>query len=658
VAKVYKGGVKYLIRQIFRKAKVTQLELMEFDTTEEIEVPKSLIDQVIGQERAVEIIKKAAQQKRHIMLIGEPGTGKSMLGMAMSELLPVEELEDILVHPNPTDKNNPRVEVLKAGEGEKVVARFKEQKRKVEAPINTMFKVLFFAILFLVLYYGFLAPHPQPYILFGGIIASVFLLMGRQYIKVKDEVLVPKLLVNNTNRKKAPFIDATGSHAGALLGDVRHDPFQSGGLETPSHELIEVGAIHRANKGVLFIDEITTLGVESQQNLLTALQEKKYSITGQSERSSGAMVRTDPVPCDFVLVAAGNLEAIKNMHPALRSRIRGYGYEIYMKDVMEDTLENRNKLVQFVAQEVVKDKKIPHFSREAVVEVIEEAKRRSGRRGKLTLKLRALGGLVRAAGDVARSENSKYVEAKHVLKAKGIAKTLEQQIADRYISIKKDYNVYAVEGEEVGRVNGLAVIGGESGVILPIVAEVAPAQSREEGKIIATGKLRIIAKEAIQNVSAVIKKHTGRDISNYDVHIQFLQTYEGVEGDSASISVATAVFSALENIPVDQSTAMTGSLSVRGDVLPVGGVNAKIEAALAAGIKKVIIPAGNMKDVMLDKKSEGKIEVISVKNLSQVLEHALALEGDRETLLEKIKDLIPLPKGIEKPSPEGHRHAV
>jgi predicted ATP-dependent protease len=61
---------------------------------------------------------------------------------------------------------------------------------------------------------------------------------------------------------------------------------------------------------------------------------------------------------------------------------------------------------------------------------------------------------------------------------------------------------------------------------------------------------------------------------------------------------------------------------------------------------------------MLDKKSEGKIEVISVKNLSQVLEHALALEGDRETLLEKIKDLIPLPKGIEKPSPEGHRHAV
>ncbi len=630
------------------------MDIRDFRTTEEIEVPSSLIDQVIGQEKAVEIIRKAALQKRHVLLIGEPGTGKSMLGQAMAELLPVEELEDILVYPNPDDKNNPRVEAVKAGEGEAIVQRYKEQKRRLEAPINTMFKVLFITIMLMVLYY--MLVMQQPYVLFLGIIAFVFLLMGRQYIKLKDEVLVPKLLVNNKGVKKAPFVDATGAHAGALLGDVRHDPFQSGGLETPPHELVEPGAIHKAHKGVLFIDEISTLSIESQQSLLTAMQEKKFPITGQSERSSGAMVRTQPVPCDFILIAAGNLDVVRKMHPALRSRIRGYGYEVYMKDVMDDTPENRDKLVQFVAQEVIKDGKIPHFTREAVIEIIEEARRRAGRRGKLTLKLRALGGLVRAAGDVAMSEGAPYVEARHVRKARKIARTLEQQIADRYISQKKDYEVYRVEGAEVGKVNGLAVIGTDSGVILPIVAEVAPAQSRDEGRIIATGKLRTIAKEAIQNVSAIIKKHTGRDISNYDVHIQFLQTYEGVEGDSASISVATAVFSALENVPVDQSVAMTGSLSVRGDVLPVGGINPKIEAAINAGIKKVIIPHGNLKDVMIDPEKLSRIEIIPVKTLPEVLEQALCWSEDRKSLLDRVRSVISLSVDKALPGPGVEKH--
>lgn len=625
----------------------TRRRKLSFKTTEEIEIPEKLIDQVIGQDHAVEIIKKAAKQKRHVLLIGEPGTGKSMLAQAMAELLPTEELEDILVFPNKEDKNTPIIKAVKAGEGERIIKEYKEQKKRVEAPLNTMFKVLFFLVIFITIY--FTVVLMQPMALFAGIIASVFLLMGRQYVRVKDEILVPKLLVNNSGKKKAPFVDATGAHAGALLGDVRHDPFQSGGLETPAHELVEAGAIHKANKGVLFIDEIRMLDPHSQQSLLTAMQEKKFPITGQSERSSGAMIRTQPVPCDFILVAAGNLEAIKEMHPALRSRIKGYGYEVYMNDMMEDTPENREKLIRFVAQEVKKDGKIPHFDREAVMEIINEARRMAGRKGKLTLRLRTLGGLVRTAGDIAISEGAGIVTAKHVKRAKKLAKTLEQQIADRYITMKKEYEVYTTKGHGIGRVNGLAVIG-DSGVILPIVAEVAPAQSREEGKIIATGKLQEIAKESIQNVSALIKKHTGKDISNYDIHIQFLQTYEGVEGDSASISVATAVISALEGIPVDQSVAMTGSLSVRGDVLPVGGITPKIEAAISAGMKKVIIPKGNEKDVFLDKKLRKKIEIIACENISQVLEHALITGKAKQSLLERLKSM--LPKSIESIEPK------
>ena len=123
--------------------------------------------------------------------------------------------------------------------------------------------------------------------------------------------MIPKLAVSNYDKDHAPYIDATGAHAGALLGDVRHDPFQSGGLETPAHDRVEAGDIHKAHKGVLFIDEINTLRLESQQSLLTALQEKEYPITGQSERSSGALVKTEPVPCDFIMVSAGNLDAVR-----------------------------------------------------------------------------------------------------------------------------------------------------------------------------------------------------------------------------------------------------------------------------------------------------------------------------------------------------------
>ncbi len=411
----------------------------------------------------------------------------------------------------------------------------------------------------------------------------------------------------------------------------------SGGLGTPAHERVVAGMIHKAHMGVLFVDEIATLEPATQQELLTALQEGKYAITGQSERSAGAMVRTEPVPCNFVLVAAGNAETVSHMHPALRSRIRGYGYEVYMKDTMEDTPENRERIAQFVAQEVNKDKKIPHFSHDAVQTIITEARKRANRKGHLTLRLRDLGGLIRAAGDLAVEEGSAIVESRHIAAATKLAKTLEQQIADKIIEHKKEYEVIITEGTRVGRVNGLAVLGSGaaySGIILPIEAEVTPGGEARE--IIATGKLGEIAKEAVKNVSAIIKRHFGEDIKKkHDIYVQFLQTYEGVEGDSASIAVATAIISALKGVPIKQSYAMTGSLSVRGDVLPVGGVSSKVEAAFEAGIKNVIVPKTNLKDIIIDADKLSKMKIIPVETITEVLKEALYWKG-KEAVLRKM----------------------
>lgn len=415
----------------------------------------------------------------------------------------------------------------------------------------------------------------------------------------------------------------------------------SGGLGTPAHERVVAGMIHKSHMGVLFIDEIATLQPHTQQELLTALQEGKYAITGQSERSAGAMVRTEAVPCNFILVAAGNVETIKNMHPALRSRIRGYGYEVYMQETIKDTPENQAKIAVFVAQEVIKDKKIPHFSQEATEEIIEEARRRANRKGHLTLRLRELGGLVRAAGDLAQEEKAQLVQRKHVLNAKKLARTLEQQLADKFIERKKEYEIIITKGKHVGRVNGLAVIGSAgaySGILLPI--EAAVTHGGKEREIIATGKLGDIAKEAVKNVSAIIKKYFGEDIKeSCDIYVQFLQTYEGVEGDSASIAVATAIISSLKRVPVKQNYAMTGSLSVRGEVLPVGGVTAKVEAAIEAGIEKVIVPKSNLQDIIISKQDVKKIEIIPVETISEVLREALDWKG-KQDILKKISSTI------------------
>ncbi len=637
--------------------------MKEFKTTAEIKIPERTIDQIVGQDTAVEIVKKAAKQHRNCLLIGEPGTGKTMLAQAMAELLPSAALEDALAYKNPNDENKPLIKMVKTyphpaelgkplgeGQGRQIIQKERMKMRLESNQSNRSIMpllILIVAVLFIISLTGIFNTYE---IVFAALILGLLFLAGMAVfvggltkrvgvLPGMFESAEPKLIVDNTGMTHAPFVDGTGSKAGSLFGDVKHDPLQSGGLGTPPHLRVESGAVHRSNHGVLFIDEVASLEPRSQQELLTAMQEKKYPISGQSELSSGAIVRTEPVPCDFILVAAGNLMDIQKMHPALRSRIRGYGYEVYMESTMPDNVQNRDHILRFIAQEIKKDGKIPPFDYEACMEIIEEAKRRSGRKNRLSLILRDLGGLIRAAGDIAVEKDEKVTTKQDVLDAKKLTKPIEAQYVDQALEYIKDYKVFNTSGYAIGRVNGLAVIGNSylsAGVVISIVSEVTPASSRSEGKLIATGKLGKIAQEAVKNISAIIKRHMHRDVAGYDIHVQFLQT-EGVEGDSASISVAVSVISAMEGIPVDQSVAMTGSLSVRGDVLPVGGVTGKVEAAIDAGLKKVIVPKSNIDDIYIEKSRLKKVKIIPVRNIADVIEYSMKKSTRRDAIIKELK---------------------
>jgi len=240
---------------------------------------------------------------------------------------------------------------------------------------------------------------------------------------------------------RLPFVQATGASETELLGDVRHDPF--GGhpeIGTPAYMRVIPGAVHEAHEGVLFIDELPQIE-HLQSFILTAMQEKKFPITGRNPQSAGASVKVANVPCDFIFVGACNLGDVEKIIQPLRSRILGDGYEILLDTTMPDTEDNRYKLTQFVAQEIERDKRIPPASREAIEEIIKEARNRAftidGQRNALTLRLRDLGGIIRYAGDLAKIEESPLIEKKHIVQGIMEARPVEYQIEESYGSLWK-----------------------------------------------------------------------------------------------------------------------------------------------------------------------------------------------------------------------------
>ena len=604
----------------------------------------------------------------YLLLLGDPGTGKSLLGRALSEKLTQVykehgiKLFDIVAWKNSSMPGQPRVSMHKAGEGKKLLQaeQHKDFKRKATTKIGLKaIQILMLSVGLLLMGLGlyfmvsawqswnanglslgdtswqelynnnftsyfidqFISMVPLTFIPGGSLIFfSVFIwwfsrlgglggLRGGGGAQQSD---VPKMIVDNSSGH-APFVDATGHRNPQLFGSVAWDPFQTGGLGTPEHQRVTAGDVHGASLGILYIDEVKNLDPEEAVTLLTVLEDGQLPITLRGKWHGGdtaAMaVSTEPVPAITFLVGAGNFDSIGQIHPALMDRIYGYGKVVRMNNDMPNTVENRRKYVQFIAQEV-KRFNLPPFSRDACIEIVEEGRRRSNKREALSTRFRPLISIVKTAATLAMNEEGKVVERRHVLEALGEhCKTIQKQLLEHEMSERGKLLEIKPEGTKLGQIYGLAVVhdpysGEMTGNVLGVKAQLVrksglPRDIPLKGYYRVTGvaKGQNFISDSIAKVRSVILQKYGVDIAqDYLSHIDFAQSY-GVDGPSAGVTMAILLCSLIEGKPIRQDVAVTGeiNLSVSNSIqiTAVGGMHEKIKAAEAWGFKKVVIPQKN-----------------------------------------------------------------
>ena len=446
-------------------------------------------------------------------------------------------------------------------------------------------------------------PNPQHVIIYGppgvGKTAAARLVLEEAKKNTKSPFQTSSVFVE---------LDATTARfdergiADPLIGSV-HDPIYQGagamgqaGIPQPKQ-----GAVTNAHGGVLFIDEIGELHPIQMNKLLKVLEDRKVFLESAYYSEENAQIPNhihdifkNGLPADFRLIGA-TTRTPSEIPPAIRSRCM----EVFFRELSQEEISIIGKKAADKVNVEMSDKGLEILSSYA----------RNGREAV---------NLIQLAAGLAITEERSYIKEEDI----------EWLVHSSQLSPRMERKVNPFSS--VGLVNGLAVHGPNSGSLLEIEVTVIP--TKDKGSINITGiveeesmgdrsksiRRKSMAKGSIENVITVLRT-VGVPAEEYDIHVNFPGGVP-IDGPSAGIAMATGIYSAIYQLPVDSKVAMTGEISIHGNVKPIGGVYPKVKAAKDAGVKRVIIPKENMQSVL--KEIEG-IEIIPVTHINEVFDIAL-----------------------------------
>ena len=392
--------------------------------------------------------------------------------------------------------------------------------------------------------------------------------------------------------------------ADPLMGSV-HDPIYQGagplgqaGIPQP-----KPGAVTKAHGGMLFLDEIGELHPIQMNKLLKVLEDRKVFLESAYYHAEDSNIPghihdifKNGLPADFRLVGATTKNSI-DIPAALRSRC----VEVYFRPLFPEEIGIIAKNACMKSNMEIEEAAINEIKKYAT----------NGREAV---------NIIQISGGLALTQDRKKITLADI----------QWVIQSGHYNPRPDKKIESTPS--VGYVNGLGVYGPNIGMVIEIEATAMKAPDKGKGRIITTGivdveetntpgrtlKRKSTASDSVDNVLTVIRRYFNIDTRDYDIHLNFPGGIP-IDGPSAGITMVTAIYSAITGIPIYHKVAMTGEVSIRGKVKPIGGVAAKIEAAKLAGCTKVIIP----KDNYQERYNDNSIEVVAVEEIEDVIKHAI-----------------------------------